>query len=133
MSEVEQLVDNLSKLTVLELVQLKKALEEKWEVSAAPMVSSASVAVSAAGDQDGESKEEESTEFEISLLGYADDKKISIIKVVREVTGLGLKEAKDIVIGDLPAIVKTGVSKSDSEEMKKKFEDAGAKVDVKGL
>ncbi len=123
MSNLQNLVEELSKLTVLEAAELAKMLEEKWGVSAA-----APVAVAAAGGAAGAAAEEQ-TEFTVHLAASG-DKKIDVIKVVRELTGLGLKEAKDLVEG-APQVVKEGVSKKDAEEMKKKLEAAGAKVELK--
>lgn len=120
--DLNQIVDTLSKLTVMEAAELSKMLEEKWGVSAA-----APVAVAAAGAA-GPAAEEQ-TEFTVHLAA-AGDKKIEVIKAVREITGLGLKEAKDLVEG-APQVVKEGVAKKDAEEMKKKLEAAGAKVELK--
>ena len=124
MSKIEKLVEDLSALTVLEAADLAKLLEEKWGVSAA-----APVAVAAAGGGAAAPAAEAKDEFSV-ILTAAGDKKINVIKVVREITGLGLKEAKDLVEG-APKTVKEGVSKAESEEMKKKLEDAGAKVELK--
>jgi len=120
MADLNKIVDELSKLTVVEAAELSKQLEEKWGVSAA--VASAPPAASAA-------PAEEKTEFTIFLSSFG-DKKINVIKEVRVITGLGLKEAKDLVEA-APKEVKTGVSKKDAEEMKKKLEAAGAKVELK--
>ena len=125
MADLAKLVDELSGLTVLEAAELSKLLEEKWGVSAA-----APVAVAAAGAAGGAaSAAEEKTVFDVILAG-AGAQKINVIKVVRELTGLGLKEAKDLVEG-APKPVKTGVSKEESETMKKKLTEAGATVEVK--
>ncbi|MFN3169412.1 MAG: 50S ribosomal protein L7/L12 [Hyphomicrobiales bacterium] len=126
MANLEQLVDDLSNLTVLEAAELSKMLEEKWGVSAA-----APVAVAAAGGAAGGAAEaaEEKDEFDV-VLTAAGDKKINVIKEVRAITGLGLKEAKDLVEG-APKPVKEGVAKAEAEELKKKLEDAGASVDLK--
>ncbi len=122
MSNLQNLVEELSKLTVLEAAELSKMLEEKWGVSAAAPVAAAGAA--AAGPA-----AEEQTEFTVHLAA-AGDKKIDVIKIVRELTGLGLKEAKDLVEG-APQVVKEGVAKKDAEEMKKKLEAVGAKVELK--
>ena len=126
MANLEQLVDDLSNLTVLEAAELSKMLEEKWGVSAA-----APVAVAAAGGAAGGAAEaaEEKDEFDV-ILTSAGDKKINVIKEVRAITGLGLKEAKDLVEG-APKPVKEGVAKAEAEELKKKLEDAGAGVELK--
>ena len=125
MADLSKIVDELSSLTVLEAAELAKLLEEKWGVSAA-----AAVAVAAApGAGGGAAAAEEKTEFTV-VLAAAGDKKIEVIKEVRAITGLGLKEAKDLVEG-APKPIKEGVSKDEAEEMKKKLEAAGAKVEVK--
>ncbi|MCL2505106.1 MAG: 50S ribosomal protein L7/L12 [Alphaproteobacteria bacterium] len=125
MSKIEKLVEELSTLTVLEAAELSKALEEKWGVSAA-----APVAVAVAGGGGGEAAAaEEKTEFTVVLAGVG-DKKIEVIKEVRGITGLGLKEAKDLVEG-APKPVKEGVSKADAEKFKKALEAAGATVELK--
>lgn len=125
MADLDKLVDSLSELTVLEASELSKMLEEKWGVSAA-----APVAVAAAGGGDaGGAAAEEKTEFDV-ILTSAGDKKINVIKEVRGITGLGLKEAKDLV-ESAPAPVKEGVSKADAEELKGKLEEAGASVELK--
>jgi large subunit ribosomal protein L7/L12 len=124
MADLAKLVDELSGLTVLEAAELSKMLEEKWGVSAA-----APVAVAAAGAAAGAAAVEEKTAFDV-VLAAAGAQKINVIKVVRELTGLGLKEAKDLVEG-APKPVKTGVSKEDAESMKKKLTEAGATVEVK--
>jgi len=123
MADLAKLVDELSGLTVLEAAELSKMLEEKWGVSAA-----APVAVAAAGGG-AAAVVEEKTAFDV-ILAAAGAQKINVIKVVRELTGLGLKEAKDLVEG-APKPVKTGVSKEDAETMKKKLAEAGATVEVK--
>lgn len=124
-ANLEKIVDQLSALTVLEAAELSKMLEEKWGVSAA-----APVAVAAAGGMAAEAAPaEEKTEFTV-VLAAAGDKKIEVIKEVRAITGLGLKEAKDLVEG-APQTVKDGVGKAEAEEMKKKLEAAGAKVELK--
>jgi large subunit ribosomal protein L7/L12 len=124
MADLAKIVDELSGLTVLEAAELSKMLEEKWGVSAA-----APVAVAAAGAAGGAAVAEEKTAFDV-ILATAGAQKINVIKVVRELTGLGLKEAKDLVEG-APKPVKTGVSKEDAEGMKKKLTEAGATVEVK--
>ena len=125
MANLQQLVDELSKLTVLEAAELSKLLEEKWGVSAA-----APVAVAAApGAAAAAPAAVEKTEFTV-VLASAGDKKINVIKEVRAITGLGLKEAKDLVEG-APKEVKADVSKDEAEKIKKQLEDAGAKVELK--
>jgi large subunit ribosomal protein L7/L12 len=125
MADLEAIAENLSSLTVIEAANLVKMLEEKWGVSAA-----APVAVAAAGAAAGAAvAEEEQTEFNV-ILSEVGPKKINVIKVVREVTSLGLKEAKDLVDG-APKTVKEGVTKDEAAEIKKKFEAEGAKVDIK--
>jgi large subunit ribosomal protein L7/L12 len=123
MADLAKIVDELSALTVLEAAELSKMLEEKWGVSAA-----APVAVAAAGGAPAAAAEEK-TAFDV-ILAAAGAQKINVIKVVRELTGLGLKEAKDLVEG-APKPVKTGVTKEDAESMKKKLAEAGATVEVK--
>ena len=123
MANIEKIVDELSNLTVMEAAELSKALEEKWGVTAAAAV--AAPAAAAAGGAPAEEK----NEFTV-VLASAGDKKINVIKEVRAVTALGLKEAKDLVEG-APKEIKSGVSKKDAEEMKKKLEAAGAKVELK--
>ncbi len=122
MADLAKIVEDLSKLTVLEAAELSKMLEEKWGVSAA-----APAAVAAAGP--AAAAVEEKTEFTVMLMA-AGDKKIEAIKEVRAITGLGLKEAKDLVEG-APKAVKEGVNKKDAEDMKKKLEAVGAKVELK--
>ena len=125
MADLAKLVDDLSSLTVLEAAELSKMLEEKWGVSAA-----AAVAVAAApGAAAGAAPAEEQTEFTV-VLASAGDKKIEVIKEVRAITGLGLKEAKDLVEG-APKPVKEGVSKDEAEKIKATLEKVGAKVDLK--
>ncbi|MCA3633927.1 MAG: 50S ribosomal protein L7/L12 [Methylobacterium sp.] len=126
MADLSKLVDELSNLTVLEAAELAKMLEEKWGVSAA-----AAVAVAAAPAAGGAAAApvEEKTEFTV-VLAAAGDKKIEVIKEVRAITGLGLKEAKDLVEG-APKTVKEGVSKEESEKLKKQLEAVGAKVELK--
>ena len=124
MADLQNIAENLSSLTVIEVSQLVKMLEEKWGVSAA-----APVAVAAAGAAPAAAAVEEKTEFEV-VLKEVGDKKINVIKVVREVTSLGLKEAKDLVDG-APKTVKEGATKDEAEAIKKKFEAEGAKVEIK--
>ncbi len=123
----EQVIEYLSTRNVLELSALVKRLEEKWGVSAAAPVAVAAAAPSAGG---AAAAQEEKTEFTVILESYPADKKIGVIKVVRELTGLGLKEAKDLVDA-VPKPIKEGVNKADSENIKKKLEEAGAKVTIK--
>ena len=124
MANLEKLVEELSALTVLEAAQLSKLLEEKWGVSAA-----APVAVAAAAGAAAAPAAEAKDEFTV-VLAAAGDKKINVIKVVREITGLGLKEAKDLVEG-APKPIKEGVPKADAEKLKAKIEAEGAKVELK--
>ena len=123
MADLNKIIDELSKLTVVEAAELSKQLEEKWGVTAAAPV--AAPAASAAGAAPAEEK----SEFKI-VLAASGDKKINVIKEVRAFTGLGLKEAKDLVEG-APKDIKAGVAKKDAEEAKKKLEAAGAKVELK--
>ncbi len=125
MADLEKIADQLSELTVIEAADLAKLLEEKWGVSAAAPVAVAAVAA-AGGDA---AAAEEQTEFDV-VLAAVGDKKINVIKEVRTITGLGLKEAKDLVEG-APKSVKDGVTKDEAEELKKKLEEAGATVEVK--
>jgi len=125
MADLEKIAEDLSALTVLEAAELSKMLEEKWGVSAAAPVAVAGAAP--AGDA-GAAAEEQS-EFDV-ILASAGDKKINVIKEVRTITGLGLKEAKDLVEG-APKPVKEGVDKAEAEELKKKLEEAGATVELK--
>ena len=120
MSELNKIVDQLSKLTVVEAAELSKQLEDKWGVTAAAPVAAAPVAAT---------PEEEKSEFTVFLTAVG-DKKINVIKEVRAFTGLGLKEAKDLVEA-APKEIKSGVAKKDAEEVKKKLEVAGAKVELK--
>ena len=126
MADLQKLVDELSKLTVIEAAELSKKLEEAWGVSAAAPVA---VAAAPAGGGAAAAPAEEQTEFTV-ILKAAGDKKINVIKEVRAVTNLGLKEAKDLVEG-APKPVKEAVSKDDAAKFKKQLEEAGAKVDVK--
>jgi large subunit ribosomal protein L7/L12 len=127
MADIQTIANQLSELTVMQMAELGKLLEEKWGVSAA----AAPVMVAAAGAPaaGAAAAPEEKTEFAVHLLN-AGDKKINVIKVVREVTSLGLKEAKDLVDG-APKVVKEGISKEEAAAIKKKFEDVGAQVEVK--
>src|SRR5690606_27466388 len=124
MTDLAKIVEDLSNLTVLEAAELSKMLEEKWGVSAA-----APVAVAAAGGAAPAAAAEEQTEFEV-VLAAAGDKKIEVIKEVRAITGLGLKEAKDLVEG-APKTVKEGASKDEAAKLKAQLEKAGAKVELK--
>lgn len=125
MADLNKIVDELSALTVLEAAELSKLLEEKWGVSAAAPVAVAAVA---AGGGDAPAAEEKDS-FDV-ILAEMGSNKINVIKEVRAITGLGLKEAKDLVEG-APKPVKEGVDKAEAEELKKKLEDAGAKVELK--
>lgn len=127
MADLQKLVDSLSALTVLEAAELSKLLEEKWGVSAAAPVAMMAAAPGAGGA--GGAAAEEKTDFSV-ILADAGANKINVIKEVRAITGLGLKEAKDLVEG-APKPVKEGVSKDEAAKLKKQLEDAGAKVDVK--
>ena len=124
MADLNKIIDELSQLTVVEAAELSKQLEEKWGVTAA-----AAVAAPAAGAAAGGAPVEEKDEFTI-VLASAGDKKINVIKEVRAITALGLKEAKDLVEG-APKEVKAGVNKKEAEEIKQKLEAAGAKVELK--
>ena len=126
MADLEKIVEELSSLTVMEAAELSKMLEEKWGVSAAAPVADAAAA---GGANAGGAAAEEQTEFDV-ILADAGAKKINVIKEVRAITGLGLKEAKDLVEG-APKTVKEGVNKDEAEELKKKLEEAGAKVELK--
>ena len=129
MANVEQIAEELDKLTLLEAAQLSKLLQEKWGVSAAAPVAVAAMPGAAGAAAGGGAATEEKTEFDV-VLSAAGDKKIQVIKVVRELTGLGLKEAKDLVDG-APKAVKEKVSKAEAADMKKKLEEVGATVEVK--
>jgi large subunit ribosomal protein L7/L12 len=129
MATVEQIAEQLDKLSLLEAAQLSKLLQEKWGVSAAAPMAVAAVPGAAGGGAAGAAAVEEKTEFDV-ILGAAGEKKIQVIKVVRELTGLGLKEAKDLVDG-APKAVKEKVTKAEAEDMKKKLEEQGAAVSVK--
>lgn len=127
-TKTEELVEQLSQLTVLEMSELKTALEEKWGVqaaAAAPMMA----AMPAAG---GEEAAAEATDFEVTLESLPADKKIAVIKAVRECLGLGLKEAKEVV-DSAPSVLKDSAPKAEADEMAKKLQDAGATVKLKGL
>lgn len=123
MSKIDELMDIVKGMTILELADVVKAFEEEFGVSAAP------VAVAAAADAGAAAAADEQSEFDV-ILASAGDKKINVIKVVREITGLGLKDAKALVDG-APAPVKEGVSKEDAEEIKAKLEEAGATIELK--
>jgi large subunit ribosomal protein L7/L12 len=126
-TDTAKVLDTLGKMTVLELVELKKAIEEEWGVTAAaPVAVAAGAAPAAAGDG---AAAEEKTEFDVVLTG-AGDKKIQVIKVVRAITGLGLKEAKDLV-DTAPKPVKEGVAQDEADSIKSQLEEAGASVEVK--
>ena len=124
MADLNKIVDELSTLTVMEAAELSKLLEEKWGVTAA-----APVAVAAAGAAPAAEEDEEKDSFDV-VLAASGDQKINVIKEVRAITGLGLKEAKDMVDG-APKTLKEGVKKEEAEEMKNKLEAAGAKVELK--
>jgi large subunit ribosomal protein L7/L12 len=126
----DEILDAISKMTVLEVVELISDMEKKFGVSAAAPVAFAAAPGAAAGGAAAAAPAEEQTEFAVTLKEYPADKKVTVIKVIREITGLGLKEAKDLVEG-VPSLVKEGVAKADVETMKKKLEEAGAKVEVK--
>jgi large subunit ribosomal protein L7/L12 len=126
-TDTKKLVDQLGKMTVLELVELKNQLEEEWGVTAAAPVAVAAPGAAPAGD--GAAAAEEQSTFDVVLTG-AGDKKIQVIKVVRALTNLGLKEAKDLVDG-APNAVKEGVTREEAEQMKTQLEEAGATVELK--
>jgi len=121
----DEILDAISNMTLIQITELISAMEEKFGVTAAAPVAAVAVAAGAPA-----AAAEEQTEFTVSLVEYPADKKVTVIKVIREITGLGLKEAKDLVEA-VPATVKEGVSKADAEAIKKKLEEAGAKVGVK--
>ena len=121
----EQILESISNMTIMEVVDLVKMMEEKFGVTAAAPVAMAAAAAGAAAPA-----AEEQTEFTVTLKAYPAEKKVTVIKVIREITGLGLKEAKDLVEG-APSLVKEAVSKADSEKIKKQLEDVGATVEVK--
>lgn len=127
--KLQKLVDELSQLTVLEMSQLKKALEDTWGVEAA--AAAAVVAAPAAGGA-ADAGAAEATDFQVTLAESPADKKIAVIKVVREITGLGLKEAKDLVENP-PKVLKESAPKAEADEIAKKLGDAGAKVTLKGV
>jgi len=124
MSNVQKVLDLVSEMTVMEVVETIKAMEDKFGVSAAAAVAVAAPAAGAAAPA-----AEEKTEFNVVMTAFGDNK-VNVIKVVREVTGLGLKEAKDLVEG-VPSVVKEGIAKADAEALKKKLEEAGAKAEIK--
>jgi large subunit ribosomal protein L7/L12 len=128
-TKVDQIAEQLDQLTLLEAAQLSKLLQEKWGVSAAAPVAVAAVPGAGAGASASAAAEEEKTEFDV-ILTATGEKKIQVIKVVREITGLGLKEAKDLVDG-APKPVKEKVGKAEANEMKKKLEEVGATVEIK--
>ena len=123
MADLQKIVEELSALTVIEAAELSKMLEEKWGVSAAAPVAVAAVAGA------GAEAAEEKTEFDVILASFG-EKKINVIKEVRALTGLGLKEAKDLVEA-VPKPIKEGIKKEEAEELKKKFEEAGATIEIK--
>jgi large subunit ribosomal protein L7/L12 len=122
----EQLIEELSNKPIMEVVELVKALEEKWGVSAAAPVAVAAAAGAGGGEA---AAQEEQTEFDVVMKSFGENK-VAVIKVVRTATGLGLKEAKDLVEG-APSTVKEAVSKADAEDLKKQLEEAGASVEIK--
>jgi large subunit ribosomal protein L7/L12 len=124
----DEILDAIAKLSLMDVVELIADMEKKFGVTAAAPV--AAVAAGGGGGGAAAAPVEEQTEFTVTLKEYPADKKVTVIKVVRELTGLGLKEAKDLVEG-VPALVKEGVNKADSATMRKKLEDAGAKVEIK--
>ena len=126
-TDTAKVLETLGKMTVLELVELKNAIEEEWGVSAAAPVAVAAAAPAGGGGDGGAAEEKDS--FDV-ILTAAGDKKIQVIKVVRAITGLGLKEAKDVVDG-APGTVKEGVAKDEAEKLKAELEEAGASVELK--
>ena len=128
-ASTEAILESISKMTVLEVVDLISQMEKKFGVSAAAPVAFAAAPGAAPGGA-AAAPAEEQTEFAVTLKEYPADKKVTVIKVIREITGLGLKEAKDLVEG-VPSLVKEGVAKADVEVIKKKLQEAGAKVEVK--
>jgi len=124
----DEILEAISNMTVMQVVELISDMEKKFGVTAAAPV--AMVAGGGGGAAAAAAPAEEKTEFAVTLKEYPADKKVGVIKVIRELTGLGLKEAKDLVEG-IPSLVKEGVNKADSETMKKKLEEAGAKVEIK--
>ena len=123
MEKLNQILDLIDGLTILELKDLVKALEEKYGVSAAPVAVAAAPGAAVA-------EVEEKTEFDVELTSYDEAAKLKVIKAVKEITGLGLREAKEIVVG-APKMVKTGVSKEEADSLKTQLEEAGAKVTIK--
>jgi len=123
----DEILDAISKMSLIEVTELISDMEKKFGVTAAAPVA---VAAGPAAGAAAAAPVEEKTEFTVTLKEYPADKKVTVIKVIREITGLGLKEAKDLVEG-VPSLVKEGVNKADSDAMKKKLEDAGAKVEIK--
>lgn len=128
MADINEIIAQIEQLSVLELVELTKAIQEKWGVSAAPVAVAAAVGPAPAAAE-AAPQEEEKTSFDVILTAVG-DKKIQVIKVVREVTNLGLKEAKELVEG-APQPVKQGVTKEEAEQIKAKFEAEGATVEIK--
>ncbi|MBA3366724.1 MAG: 50S ribosomal protein L7/L12 [Actinobacteria bacterium] len=128
-TDTAKIVEQLGKMTVLELVELKKSLEEEWDVTAAAPIAVAAPGGAPAAGGDGAAAAEEQTAFDVVLSG-AGDKKIQVIKVVRAITGLGLKEAKDLV-DSAPKAVKEGVARDEADSLKDQLEEAGASVEVK--
>jgi large subunit ribosomal protein L7/L12 len=128
-TDTDKVLETLGKMTVLELVELKNKIEEEWGVTAAAPVAVAAAAPAAGGGDGAAGAEEEKDSFDVMLTG-AGDKKIQVIKVVRSITGLGLKEAKDVVDG-APGTVKEGVTKDEAEKIKAELEEAGASVELK--
>jgi large subunit ribosomal protein L7/L12 len=124
----DEILDAISKMTLMEVVELISDMEKKFGVTAAAPVAVA--AAPAGGGAAAAAPAEEKTEFTVHLKEYPADKKVTVIKVIREITGLGLKEAKDLVEG-VPSLVKEGISKADTDAIKKKLEEAGAKVEIK--
>jgi large subunit ribosomal protein L7/L12 len=122
----DEILEAISNMTVMQVVELISDMEKKFGVTAAAPVAAAAAGPAAAAAAPAEAQ----TEFAVTLKEYPADKKVGVIKVIRELTGLGLKEAKDLVEG-VPSLVKEAVNKADSETMKKKLEDAGAKVEIK--
>ena len=128
-TDTAKVLETLGKMTVLELVELKKAIEEEWGVTAAAPMAVAAPGAAAAGGGDGAAAAEEKTAFDV-VITSAGDKKIQVIKVVRAVTGLGLKEAKDLVDG-APGTVKEGANQEEADSIKAQLEEAGASVELK--
>jgi large subunit ribosomal protein L7/L12 len=126
---IDKIFDELGKMSVLELVELKKKIEDEWGITAAAPVAVAAPGAAPAAGGDGAAAGEEQTSFDV-VLGGAGDKKIQVIKVVRAITGLGLKEAKDLVDG-APNPVKEGVNREEADSIKAQLEEAGASVEVK--